>query len=282
MEDFNFIILILVGSVIGFTGTFVGLGGGILLVMLLIFMLSDLGFSPHDTVRLIVANSIFILLAMQGATFLKRLIDGNVRLRATLIVATPGIAIALIVAYLLTNYELLGLQLFKGVFVAFTLYVSVFLMTNRERGAFEVCKRGGIRGNWRNISAGGLAGFFTASLGVDSGTFIIPILNRYCDVDIRSAVNIYNSALFFMLLSVVIFYLASVPVGNQSVPGLYSYFYAPVALPLAIGAGLAAFFGFYLFKRFNFQYFVYPMVFIFAITALRILFADIISPLYQP
>ncbi|MEM1135089.1 MAG: sulfite exporter TauE/SafE family protein [Bacteroidota bacterium] len=280
MEIFYTFILLFLGFFIGLIGTFIGVGGGILLIMVLLFMVEPLPFDGFESVRIVIVNSAFILYAMQLSLFIRKVFRKEVYLKATTIVAIPAILITTLLGFIILQFDIIDLFTYKIIFVVFIIYTSFILISNRERGMFEVCNRGGVKGNLRNLFAGILSGTFTSITGADSGIFIVPVLNKYCDIDIRKAVNIYNSSLFFILLTIVILFAVIPNKGDILGNDFTGYIYWPYALPLLGGAFTASFIGYTLFQKFKFNYFVYPLVFIFTVTALRILFSDILYSLY--
>jgi uncharacterized membrane protein YfcA len=282
METLFFILLIALGFFIGFIGAFVGVGGGILLLLVFIFLIDGQSVDTYQSARIIIANTAFVLLVLQLVLAMKRIVTQKFYVSRTVVVSIPGILATLLISYFIVNFPIVSLGGFKILFIVFVTYSSYVLVSNKERRLFDVCHRGGIKRNFRNLFAGFISGTTTSLTGSDSGIFIVPVLNRYCDIDIRKAVNIYNSSLLFILLSLVLMYVLPFNSNiNQLTSDYIGYIYIPHALPLSIGASAAALPGYALFKKFKFNYFVYPLVFIFAITVLRILFLDFIFPLYR-
>ena len=266
---------------VGFVGAFVGVGGGILLLLIFMFLAEGLEFNQFEKVRIVIANTAIVLLGVQLVLGSKRIASKRFYFKNSVAITIPAVIVAAIVSYFLIYHALVSLTVFKIFFILFVFYSSYILITNKERRIFEKCCRGGIRGNTRNFGAGTLSGLTTALTGSDSGIFIVPVLNKYCDIDIRKAVNIYNTSLIFILLIVVGMY--TFPLGNAQLNSndFLGYIHLPYAIPMLLGAALAALPGYSLFNKIKFNYFVYPLVFIFAITAIRIVFYEIIFPLYN-
>ncbi len=282
MEFLFFFVFMILGLLIGFIGAFVGVGGGILSLLIFIFLAESQGLESYQSTRMIIANTALILFVLQLILAIKRITNRKFYLQQAMTVAIPAMLITIGISYVILNYDIISLNTFKIILIIFASYSSYILVTNKERRLFDVCHRGGIRRNIRNSFSGVLSGIATSITGSDSGIFIVPILNRYCDIDIRKAVNIYNTSLLFVLITIIVMY--GYPILNNkgiAESDYLGFFYTPYIIPLLIGVSIAALPGYTLFNKLKFNYFAYPLVFIFAVTVLRILFSDFIFPLYR-
>lgn len=182
----------LLGLVVGLILALTGAGGGILAVPLLVFG-TGIGVAEAGPIGLLAVG----LAAALGAVLGLR--AGLVRYRAALLIAAAGMLLSpagLWVARL-ADARWLGL-----LFALVLLYVAVKTYRQAAGSAqaqgpeqMRVCVRGALTGrfDWTRPCAralalsGALAGFLSGLLGVGGGFVMVPALQRYTDLPVKSA-----------------------------------------------------------------------------------------------
>jgi hypothetical protein len=182
----------LLGLVVGLILALTGAGGGILAVPLLVFG-TGIGVAEAGPVGLLAVGMAAALGAVLG------LRDGQVRYRAALLIAAAGM--------LLSPAGLWAARLADGrwltLLFAMTLLYVAFRTWRQPAGPAAahvpdqpVCVRGVPTGRFlwtrpclRALGlSGALAGFLSGLLGVGGGFVMVPALQRYTDLTVKSAV----------------------------------------------------------------------------------------------
>ncbi|MCS0660133.1 sulfite exporter TauE/SafE family protein [Massilia terrae] len=179
------------GLVVGIILALTGAGGGILAVPLLIFG-TGIGVAQAGPIGLLAVGMAAVLGALLG------LRAGVVRYRAALLIAATGMVLSPAGLWLARRVD----NRWLGIVFALTLlYVAV--MTYRRAGApvaervqVPVCVRDGGSGRfiWTRPCAramalsGALAGLLSGLLGVGGGFVMVPALQRYTDLPMKSVV----------------------------------------------------------------------------------------------
>jgi uncharacterized protein len=179
------------GLVVGIILALTGAGGGILAVPLLVFGVG-IGVADAGPIGLMAVGMAAVLGAMLG------LRDGIVRYRAALLVAGAGMLLSPLGLWLARRID----NRWLGVVFAITLLYVAF-KTFRQAGgprmegaAAPVCVRdsGSGRFIWTRPCAramalsGAVAGVLSGLLGVGGGFVMVPALQRYTDLPIKSVV----------------------------------------------------------------------------------------------
>lgn len=216
------------GLVVGLILALTGAGGGILAVPLLVFG-AGVGVSDAAPIGLMAVG----IAAMIGAVLGLR--AGLVRYRAAVLIAVTGMLLS--PAGLWAARQVDGRWL-AMLFALVLLYVAVktFRQASGNRAAHTatnpVCVRDGDTGRfmWTRRCAqamtlsGGLAGLLSGLLGVGGGFVVVPALQRYTDLPIKSAVATSLAVIALISLMGVI---ATVAGGHMD---------WKVALPFSAGA----------------------------------------------
>ncbi|MTV35989.1 sulfite exporter TauE/SafE family protein [Duganella radicis] len=184
------------GLVVGVILALTGAGGGILAVPLLVFGIG-MGVAQAGPIGLLAVGMAAALGAVLG------LREGIVRYRAAMLIAASGMLLAplgLWLAHRLDNRWLSVLFAMILLLVA----LRTFLQVTRPPAAVPAnvhsahpCKRDGATGRfiWTSSCAralalsGTVAGLLSGLLGVDGGFVMVPALQRYTDLAMRSVVT---------------------------------------------------------------------------------------------
>ncbi len=182
----------LLGLVVGLILALTGAGGGILAVPLLVFG-TGIGVAEAGPIGLLAVGMAASLGAVLG------LRQGLVRYRAALLVAAAGMLLSPLGLWAarLADARWLGL-LFALVllYVALRTYRQAAGAAPADAHGAPVCARGAPSGRfiWTRPCAralalsGALAGFLSGLLGVGGGFVMVPALERYTDLPMKSAV----------------------------------------------------------------------------------------------
>lgn len=215
------------GLVVGIILALTGAGGGILAVPLLVFgtgiTVADAG--PIGLMAVGMAAALGTALGLRA---------GTVRYRAALLVATAGMLLSPAGLWIARQVDARALAV---LFAVVLLYVAVKTFRQASNigaaaATSAVCLRSSDTGRfiWSRPCAqaltlsGGLAGLLSGLLGVGGGFVMVPALQRYTDLPMKSAVA--SSLAVIALISLMGVATTAVSVGMNW----------PIALPFSTGA----------------------------------------------
>lgn len=217
-----------------------GIGGGIILVPFLVWILTSQGF-PLESVMLVaiatsLATIILTSLSSVAAHHRRGTVDWSIVFRLT-----PGILLGSIAGSLVAD-RLPG-ETLKTVFALYLLIVSI-QMGMRIQPKPELVRLS----NWLTFGAGGLIGTVSAILGIGGGTLTVPLLTK-CRIPMRNAVAISAACGLPIAAAGTISYALLGWQAGRLPDGCLGYIYLPAFIgivagstPFApLGAGLAHF-----------------------------------------
>lgn len=220
------------GLATGFLAGLLGIGGGMLMVPFVTYMLGQQQVAPDLAVKMAIATSMATILFTSISSVRAHHQRGAVRWDLVLRLA-PGIALGGMVASLGVFALLKGsfLAIFFGCFVSFSA-LQMFL----DRKPAPTRQMPGTGGQ---VAAGSAIGFLSGLVGAGGGFISVPFM-VWCNVPIHNAVATSAALGFPIALSNVLGYV----VGGQSVPGLppasWGYVWLPALAVIASCSVLTA------------------------------------------
>lgn len=173
-------LLLLLGSVVGFMAGLLGIGGGLIVVPALLFLLPIAGITPELSMHLALATSLATIIVTSGSSALNHLKLGNVDMFVVKWLM-PGVIVGgflgSIVAELIpTQYlpKVFGVIVF---FLAIQMFLSIKATTSRS-----------MPNAWVTMLCGGGIGVVSSLAGIGGGSLSVPFLNRH-GVEMRKAVG---------------------------------------------------------------------------------------------
>ena len=196
------------GLATGFLAGLLGIGGGMLMVPFLTYMLGQQQVAPDLAVKMAIATSMATILFTSISSVRAHHQRGAVRWELVWRLA-PGIALGGIAASLGVFALLKGsfLAIFFGLFVSFSA-VQMFI-DRKPAPARQMPGTGG------QVAAGSVIGFISGLVGAGGGFISVPFMT-WCNVSIHNAVATSAALGFPIALSNVLGYVT----GGQSVAGL--------------------------------------------------------------
>ncbi|MDE1231970.1 sulfite exporter TauE/SafE family protein [Vibrio aestuarianus] len=173
-------LLLLLGSVVGFMAGLLGIGGGLIVVPALLFLLPIAGIAPELSMHLALATSLATIIVTSGSSALNHLKLGNVDMFVVKWLM-PGVIVGgflgSIVAELIpTQYlpKVFGVIVF---FLAIQMFLSIKATTSRS-----------MPNAWVTMLCGSAIGVVSSLAGIGGGSLSVPFLNRH-GVEMRKAVG---------------------------------------------------------------------------------------------
>lgn len=169
----------LLGTVAGLVAGLLGVGGGLIIVPALIFLLAMQGIDPAHIVHIAIGTSLATIVITSISSTWAHHRHGAVQwpVFARL---SPGIVIGALMGAVIADY--MSATILRRVFGVFELLVAVQMLSGARPSAHRVMPaRAGMFG------AGGLIGAISSVVGIGGGTMTVPFL-LLCNVSIRQAV----------------------------------------------------------------------------------------------
>ncbi|OEK06192.1 hypothetical protein BFP71_00480 [Roseivirga misakiensis] len=228
------------GLVGGFLAGLIGIGGGVMYILVLPYLLLNMGFPQEEIVQYTIANSLF------GTTFAA--LSGNIALmkrkeffwKQVISIGFFGAICSMLVLLLFVNTPLYQRDQFNIVVILIMFFIAVrTLMQSRKPIGGEYEKKPSFLGLG---GIGAAAGTVSALSGLGGGTVIIPILNSGLKMPMHKAKSISLGVIFitsFVLSVYNIFETPMIEYSNQST----GYIVWPLALIISLGVIIGSPFG---------------------------------------
>lgn len=234
------------GLVGGLLAGLIGIGGGVMYILVLPYLLLGMGFPEQEIVQYTIANSIFgtMFAALSGtAPLIKK---GDFFWKEVVTIGVWGTITSLLVLNFVVNTSLYNKTLFNYVVIVIMVFIAIrtMLQAKRESGGDHEHK---IK-SWGLGLVGIASGSVSALSGLGGGTVIIPILNSGVKMSMQKAKGISLGVIFITAFSLSIFNLFEEPMTdfvNQST----GYIVWPLALMISLGVIIGSPLGVIISKR---------------------------------
>ncbi len=229
MDFLTLLILLIVGCIIGFLAGFFGVGGGVILVPVLIFLFTHQSVNNSVLTQLAMGTSLLIVIFASFSSAIKHTHQKNVYWRAVLIMGIASVVTAglgsIIAAALPGN--------------VLRIFFAIVVLTVGLRLFFEKIKQdnfGEFRpDSWKLILIGSFVGFLSPLTGVGGGVFSIPLMYYLANFPIKRAIGTSSATIIITAGVAVAGYILN-GYGNTELPahtfGFVDYIQA---IPLIIG-----------------------------------------------
>jgi uncharacterized membrane protein YfcA len=227
--------LALLGIGTGFLAGLLGIGGGMLMVPFLTFILSARGVAPDLAVKMAIATSMATIIFTSISSVRAHQKRGAVRWDIVRRLA-PGIVIGSVVGSLGVFSLLKGsyLAIFFGLFVGFS---ATQMFLNRKP---EPTRQ--MPGTAGQLAAGGVIGFLSGLVGAGGGFISVPFM-AWCNVAMHNAVATSAALGFPIALANVTGYIISGQSVQNLPPSSIGYIWLPGLVVIAICSFFVAPFG---------------------------------------
>jgi len=224
--------LALLGLGTGFLAGLLGIGGGMVMVPFLTYLLGVRGVGPELAVKMAIATSmatiVFTSMASVRAHHAKRAVRWDIVQRLA-----PGIVAGSLVGSLGVFSLLKGtwLALFFALFVGFS--ATQMFIDRKPKPTRQMPGTGG------QLAAGGFIGFLSGLVGAGGGFISVPFMT-WCNVAIHNAVATSAALGFPIALSNVVGYVLSGQTATGLPPGSFGYIWLPGLAVIAVTSMLVA------------------------------------------
>ncbi|HSI53962.1 MAG TPA: sulfite exporter TauE/SafE family protein [Ramlibacter sp.] len=210
--------LALLGLATGFLAGLLGIGGGMLMVPFITFILASKGFPPEYTVKMAVATSLATICFTSLSSVRAHHKRGAVIWKIVWLVA-PGIVVgALIGAQVAVALPGKMLSILFAIFVAFS---ATQMFLNRKPKPTRT-----LPGWLGTFSMGGLIGLLSSLVGAGGAFISVPFMT-WCNVKIHDAVGTSSALGFPIAFAGTLGYIWAGQDMPQMPPGSIGYLYLP-------------------------------------------------------
>lgn len=235
---------ILTGMTAGVLAGLLGVGGGIVVVPALLWLMPDTVIAPDQRMHVAVATSLLIMIPTALSSAWKHFQQLNLDIPILLRLGS-GIALGSIAGVLLANQ--LPRDFLQWLFAAFELVIA-WQMLKPQRG---IRKESVVAvGRVEMLVVGGGIGGLSSLLGIGGGTMTVPYLN-WRGVDMRRAIG--TSAACGLVIAVIGASMFALTGPQQQDQSLFGFIYLPAAVAIGLSAMLFARFGAILSQKLSVQ-----------------------------
>lgn len=234
LEPLLILELLLLGSATGFLAGLLGIGGGMLMVPFMTFILSAKGFPPEYTVKMAVATSLATICFTSMSSVRAHHRRGAV-LWPIVRVLAPGILLgSLLGAQLAVALPGKVLSILFAIFVAFS---ATQMFLNRKPKPSRT-----LPGPLGTFGMGGVIGMLSSLVGAGGAFVSVPFMT-WCNVKIHDAVGTSAALGFPIALAGTLGYIWAGQGLPQMPPGAIGYLYLPGLIVISLASMCTAPFG---------------------------------------
>lgn len=176
----DFLLYLAAGAAAGALAGLFGVGGGLIIVSILMYLFSALHFSEQIIMHLALGTSFATILLTSLSSARAHNLKGNVIWSIVYRLALPVMAGTLAGSFLASRLDVFWL---KGVFAIFVLLVATQLILNMAPNPHRQ-----LHGKTGLSIVGAIIGFVSSLVGIGGGTMTVPYL-VYCNANIRQAIG---------------------------------------------------------------------------------------------
>ena len=222
---------LLLGMVSGVLAGLFGIGGGMVIVPVLVFMFTALDLPVELVMIMAIATSLATIILTAASSVFAHHRLGSVVWEKVFRLA-PGIVFGAVIGAVVAN--LLRTDLLRIIFIGFLLYVGTQM-------ALEIKPKAGTASysRWVDFFVASIIGLLSSLVGIGGGTLTVPYL-MHCQYPMRNAVAVASacglpiavaSTLSYMVLGM---YAANLPVWS------FGYVYLPAFFGVSLGGVVTA------------------------------------------
>ncbi len=243
-----FVILFLIGLLGGLLAGLIGIGGGIVYVLALPYILAHMGVPQSEVIQFTIANSLVGTMFAGLAGNIAHIRRKEFFLKPALIIGIVGLVFSILSLEFVVNTEWYQREHFNPLIIGIALFI-IYRTLKQAHKKGEVLKEKSAGFKVLGLT-GVLGGAISALSGLGGGIVIIPILNSGLNMMMRKAKSISLGAIFITSLAITIVNLMQQPTANLEYL-TQGYIVVPVAISLGLGVSIASPIGVRLAGRFS-------------------------------
>jgi len=226
-----FLACALLGAVVGFFAGLLGIGGGLIIVPVLVYLLPLLGISAELAFPMALATSLASIIFTSSSAAFAHHKNGNIPwaiAKKLVITVASGALLGAVIA------GMLSLKALTIIFASAVLILAVYMFLS-----IKVQRSVALPTDWRLHLIGLFTGVLASLMGIAGGAILVPIL-MYCSLSMRQAIGVATASgivvAFFGALGYVV-----IGFGESNLPSWsVGYIYLPALLGIVLTSSLFA------------------------------------------
>lgn len=233
-EYLDLIILVIAGALGGFLSGLLGIGGGVIFIPFLDYFFYKLGYYDNELVRVILANSLFIIIFTGLISSYKHYKLNNFHPKAIIYTVIPAIISSSVFTYLVKKYEFYDEKVFSIVFISLMIYIFIKMVNVKKKDEEQIIEATEGKPTKFGI-VGFLTGLVSAMSGLGGGAVMIPMFTRYMKLSIKVANSISVGTMPLFVLPIAIVYFNYKPEIETDSIWQFGYMNFAITLPMVLG-----------------------------------------------
>jgi uncharacterized membrane protein YfcA len=226
------LILLLVGCAGGLLSGLLGVGGGVVFIPILDYYLTRAGITGEESVKYILANSLFAIIFSGIIGSIKQYRVGNFYPRQILYTAVPGVVSSLIATWLISLSPWYSKEMFTLLFIGLLILLMIRMFTE-SRSDLSISPE--MVPDNRFSLVGFFTGIITSLSGLGGGVIMVPVFSNFLKMDIKKATSISTGVIPIFALPITIFYMFARPLTDSGIPYNLGYIILPLIVPIIAG-----------------------------------------------
>lgn len=226
-----FLASLFLGTLVGISAGLFGIGGGVLSVPFLSWLLAAHQFNPQQIMIIAVATSLATALFTSASSARTHYYLGNIAWHRVYRLS-PSLLLGAMTGAMLAEY--ISASMLRNLFIAYLLYTSLRLALAQNITTRQTQKHA-----WLDYSVGLLIGSISAMLGIGGGTMTVPYL-AHNGLEIKNAVATSSTCALPITLSAAVSYVFLGWHDNALPIGSFGYVYMPAFFGIVLTSMLTA------------------------------------------
>lgn len=233
MSFLEILFLLGAGSLGGFLAGMLGVGGGIIFLPVLDYVIGPYINSNTELVKYTLANSL-VLVAISGvAGSIKQKSIGNYYFKPVIITSIAALATSLLFSYFIKSGNWYKQEYFLMLFLV--LIIAAFFQMKKNSKLLSSEESEISSKSIHFVFIGAFTGILIAFSGLGGGIIMVPLFNGVLKLNIKKATSISLGVIPFAILPSLILYASSPNAVTLPFPAQSGYINLGILLPLALG-----------------------------------------------
>lgn len=226
-----FLACALLGAIVGFFAGLLGIGGGLIIVPVLVYLLPFFGVSAELAFPMALATSLASITFTSSSAALAHHKNGNIPWD---IAKRIGITVAIGAVLGAVIAGILSLEALTIFFASAVLLLAIYMFLS-----IKIERTIPLPANWVLQSIGLLTGVIASLMGIAGGAILVPIL-MYCSLSMRHAIGVATASGIVVALFGALGYVIIAPAQATLPDWSIGYIYLPALLGIILTSSLFA------------------------------------------
>lgn len=235
LELTDIFLLIMVGALGGFLSGMLGVGGGVIFVPVIDYILSRAGINEDLAVNIILANSIATIAFTGTISSIKQVRMGNFYPKQILYTSLPGVVTSLGLSYAISQIHFYSKDKFNVFFISMLVLLLVRMFWKNTTAAATEKEPAQVK-TLPYALTGFFTGLVTALSGLGGGIVMIPVFTNFLKLNIKVATSVSTGVITVLVFPLIVYYLFTPVVLPVAVAWKTGHLIWSIILPLALGS----------------------------------------------